>query len=305
MSHIQQCERNRFGINRRGALNNSALVFLASAIVLCLLLFLLSSGAKQNTPVIRTSETVSPVPTQPLMVLCAASMKAPVDQIAKDYESEFGTRVQTQFGGSQTLLAGVEISRVGDLFIPADDSYIAIARKKELVQETFAIGSMRPVLVVRKGNPLEVKSLDDLLSKEARIAQGNPDAAAIGKITRETLTPLGKWEPLEKRTIVFKPTVNDVANDLKVGSVDAGLIWDAMVQQYPELEIVPTPEFASVSSKLVATVLSTAKHSQTALHFARYLTARDKGLLQFKKFGFETADGEPWNASPEKAKDTK
>ena len=37
---------------------------------------------------------------------------------------------------------------------------------------------------------------------------------------------------------VYKPTVPDLANDLKIGTVDVAILFDATVRQYPELEAI-------------------------------------------------------------------
>ena len=43
---------------------------------------------------------------------------------------------------------------------------------------------------------------------------------------------------LSNQTVVFKPTVVDAANDVKLGAVDAAIVWDSMAKQYPDLEFV-------------------------------------------------------------------
>src|SRR5204863_4671942 len=58
----------------------------------------------------------------PLVVLCAASNRAVFEAIKADYEQEFGTQIQVQYGPSEALLTSLEISRTGDLFLPADAS---------------------------------------------------------------------------------------------------------------------------------------------------------------------------------------
>src|SRR4051812_17977283 len=57
---------------------------------------------------------------KPLVVYCAAALKAPLEALAKEYEQEFGVPVQLQFGASQQLLTNAEVSHVGDLYLPAD-----------------------------------------------------------------------------------------------------------------------------------------------------------------------------------------
>ena len=45
-----------------------------------------------------------------------------------------------------------------------------------------------------------------------------------------------------KGEVVSTPTVNDVANAVKLGTVDAGIVWDAVMAQYPTLDMVAVPE---------------------------------------------------------------
>lgn len=229
----------------------------------------------------------------PLLVYCAAGLRQPVEAAVKAY----GGDIQLQYGGSQTILANAELTRKGDLILFADDSFLRMARSKNLVAEALPLARMRPVLAVAKGNPKGVRSLDDLLKPGVRLAQANPDAAAVGKIVRDVLEKQGRWAALKEKTLVFKPTVNDVANDLKLGSADAAFVWDATVRQYPELERVDGVDFAAVADVPVA-VLTSSASPRAALRFARFLAARDRGLQEFVKNGYEAAEGDDWEEKP-------
>src|SRR5262245_30674282 len=190
-----------------------------------------------------------------LVVYCAAGLRAPVEEIATQYQATYGVPVQLQYGGSQTLLAGIEVSRRGELYLPADDSYLKAARDKGLIDETIPLARMMPVVVVRRSNPRNVKRLDDLLRSDVRVAQGNPDATAIGSLTRNALRQSGHWEALNSRTAVFKMTVNDVANDVQVGAADAGIVWDSTVRQTAGVEAVSLPELTRVRAHVTAAIL--------------------------------------------------
>jgi molybdate transport system substrate-binding protein len=235
----------------------------------------------------------------PLVVYCAAAVKGPVEAVAREYERTCGVPVQLSFGASQTLLTGAEISGRGDLFIPADDSFLAPARQKAFVAETIPLARLGAVVAVAKGNPKVIRSLDDLLQPGLKLAQANPDAAAIGRLTREALGKAGRWDALQKQTLVFKPTVSDVANDVKLGSVDAGIIWDGMARQYPDLDMVSVPELSAVKARVALGVLRGSPQPTAALRFARYLAARDKGLTEFARQGFDVVEGDPWAEQPE------
>ena len=49
------------------------------------------------------------------------------------------------------------------LYLAADESYIRLARQQGLLAEAIPLARMRPVVAVAKGNPKNVRTLDDLL----------------------------------------------------------------------------------------------------------------------------------------------
>ncbi len=235
----------------------------------------------------------------PLMLYCAASNRAVIETIRQDYEKEFGREVQVQYGPSQTLLSSAEVSSTGDLFLPADDSFITIARDKGLCDEILPIADMHAVIAVKKGNPKNIHSFDDLLKPEVKLVQANADAAAIGKLTRQVLTEQGLWDKLSERTIAFRTTVNDAANDVSVGAADAAIVYDAVLATYPGLEAIQITNFQKAISRVAITVLRSCKNSQQALHFARYISARDRGLKCYTENGFRVVQGDVWKDRPE------
>ena len=73
-----------------------------------------------------------------ILVHCAAGLRTPVDELAKQFQAETGIEVLLQFGGSQQLFAGITTAKRGDLFIPGDDSYLAIAKERDLLRQVPA-----------------------------------------------------------------------------------------------------------------------------------------------------------------------
>lgn len=236
---------------------------------------------------------------EPLLLYCAAGLKAPVEAIARKYQEEFGTEVQLQFGGSGTLLNNLKVSQRGDLFLAADSSFVAIGRSNHLLAEVLPVARQSPVIVVPRSNPKGIATVADLLKPETRVAIANPDAAAIGTLTRTALRRSGQWDSLAAAAKVLKPTVGDVANDVKLGSVDAGIVWDATVAQYPELTAIQAPELAGFSSDVSICVLKSCGQPALALHFARYLAAQDRGLPTFASQGYKVIAGDKWAPHPE------
>ncbi len=241
-----------------------------------LLLFLLAAGV---AVALKKAWPSREKPT-PLIVHCAAGLRAPIEELAHQFEAASGIPVQIQFGGSQQLLSGISIAKNGDVFIPADDSYLAAAG----VSETFPLAQMSIVVAVKNGNPLRVFALSDLMRPDVRLGLPDPDSAATGKLAR---TMLGtQWPALARKAIVTTPTVNEIANALALGSVDAGIVFDAVAAQYRTLEIITLPEFASAKAHVSAAVLTASKQPSHASQFVRFLASEETGAPVFRKHGF-------------------
>jgi len=240
---------------------------------------------------------------QPLTLYCAAGMNHPVAEVVKAYEDEFGVTIRVQYGGSGALLSSLRAANTGDLYLAADASYIAIAREQNLIAETIPLAIQRPVIATTKGNPKGIHSARDLLREDIRVALGNPDVASIGKQTQIAMARAGLWENLKQAVQsrgVFKPTVNDVANDVKIGTVDAGVVWDSIAEQYLELEIAaPLIEDPNFLMGVTIAVLRSSRQPAEALRFARYLSARDKGLEAFRRHHFTVVEGDAWVREPQ------
>lgn len=275
-------------------MNRTFLLMAASLIVLVAMLWMLANNEPPPRP---GSSEIADSPT--LMLFCAASNRAVMEAIRTDYESEFGTLVQIQYGPSQTLLSSLEVSGSGDLYLPADDSFLQIANEKELIDEILPIARMQGVVAVARGNPLSIRQFSDLLRQDVRLVQANPEAAAIGKLTRKVLRDQNLWESLDLATTAYRTTVTDVANDIVVGAADAAIVYDAVLHTYPEVEFVEMPELARAVSQISIGVISTTKQPAAALHFARYVAAHNRGLNHYADHGFRVAGGDRWSNIPE------
>ena len=109
---------------RWARVNNVSLLIMASLLAMAGLAYLLVRGPGTEGP--RTGQGTA---DEQLLVYCAAGMRYPMEEIAAAYEHQFGVPVQLQYGGSNTLLNQLEVSRVGVLYVAADTSYVELARQ--------------------------------------------------------------------------------------------------------------------------------------------------------------------------------
>lgn len=227
-----------------------------------------------------------------LMMYCAAGLKPPILRAANEFEVSYGVKVELQFGGSGTLLNNLQVAHHGDLYLAADSSFMNLAEEKSLIKQGFPLVKMRPTLAVKKGNPKQISGVSDLLKKEIRLSLGNPEAASIGKMSKNILQQMGLWKKLKhvvEERGVFKPTVSEIANDIKLGSVDAGIIWDATVQQYEDLEPVQVEGFGHIESSVMIAILNSSKKVDLAKRWMAFLKS-EVGREFFRAEGYLVND---------------
>jgi ABC-type molybdate transport system substrate-binding protein len=122
---------------------------------------------------------------------------------------------------------------------------------------------------------------------------------------KRALEPPGIWAKLDRlRTdgsslVSTTGTVNEVAVTVRTRDQFVGVVWDAVAVQFPELEIVDAPEFRGVSEHAMIGVLTRSQQPTAALQFARYLTARDRGMEVLRSFAFAPVpDADAWEVTP-------
>jgi molybdenum ABC transporter molybdate-binding protein len=247
-----------------------------------------------------------------LIIYAAAGMRVPMEEIAEQYESEYGVTLEIQYNGSNTLLNQLQTDQFNqaDVYLAADDFYTDKAVALGLAIDTIPLASQYPVVAVRRDSKKKIVNFNDLLVEGVRVAVANPDQAAVGKATRRQLLALragesNRWEQLEKQVTehgVFKPTVNDIATDVKIGTIDAAIVWNstvAMPKYKEDLVGIEMPELAGSRDLISVAVLHSSSDLPSAYRFARFVSARDKGLKTFAKYGTEPLDGDVWDAEPQ------
>lgn len=291
---------------------NPVVLLLAVAVVATAVLIAFLPGASQ-------SEKST---TRPLGMLVAAGIRGPVEQILLDYEEEFGVRVEVQYGGSNMLLNQLKVNKFDqpDLYLAADAFFTDQAVVEGLATEVFPIAYQEPVIAFRTDRPLLATDWTEILEKELRWSIADPDQAAIGKSVRELLSsvPLNDtqatsdlWQQLQAQATrlgVFKPTVNEVANDIKIGAVDAGFVWSSTVAS-PEYknelsfialsELKETAGLNDLGDQVSIAVLNSSPDPTRAIRLARYISAKDRGLPVFDSYGMKPVDGDVWALTPE------
>lgn len=217
-------------------------------------------------------------------------MRKPIELLAEEYKTNTGTQIELQFGGSNTLLSQLSIGGGGDLYLAADQSYIDLAVEKELTSEVFPIAAITPVVITTKGKNLHIDTIDALTKGNLRIAIADPEAAAIGQVTKAALVACGKWDQVAgqiQSSGVIKPTVGDVAGAVALGSADVGIVWDTVGMQREGLEVFRLPELDGWKSTISVAVLKSSAAPERSRDFAEFLAHSPEAQLLYAKLHFQ------------------
>ena len=239
-----------------------------------------------------------------LIFYCAAGIQRPVEAAIADYERYYEEThgrpvlIDVQYGGSGTLLSQLQVANDGDLYLAGDESYIERAREQGVVHESIPLATMKPVIALAEGMEGAINGLDDLVNGDYRVAIAVPDSAAVGVAAKSALERIGHWEAFEEKITVTKPTVNDLANDVKIGAVDAAIIWDITAEQF-EVAYVTDPALDEETQRVTVGITANSEQPTAALHFARFLGAPDRGLAHFEEHHFSVVEGDRWANTPE------
>ncbi len=224
-----------------------------------------------------------------VLLLCAAGVQQPIDEIVEAYNATTeGPRAFVQYGGSGTLLSGLTVYPIGDLFLAADASYLDTAQEYGLIAERRAIATIRPVIAFARDNPKRIQGVNDLLRADVTFALASPNAASIGRATRNALQHAGRWEQVRANCKVFLPTVNDVTNTIALGSVDAGIIWDANARQQADLSYCSDPVLGQRTERVTVGVLRGSADTRAAHDLLRFLTQSQTARAAFARHGYVT-----------------
>ena len=272
-------------------------------LVVCLI-FALRTGEKKSVNQ-KEKQNGEKQNKETLKVYCAVGIKIPFEKTVEEFEKLYSVDISSEFKGSGHLMGSVKLNPIGDLFIAADSSYTTSLKKDGLIKETLPLAEMHPVIIVQKGNPKNIKSLADFKREDIKIILANPESASIGNVTKKILEAKGDWEAVSANATkngVFKPTVTEIANDIKMKVMDAAIIWDAIAKQknyISDFDIIEVDELKTNKETVTVGILTASKNPSLALKFARFLHAKDKGQKHFEAESFTAIqNADTWEDHP-------
>lgn len=204
-------------------------------------------------------------PAGELRVLCGSSMAEPGQQISRQFQTNRGVTVLVDLGGSETLLPRILTGAPADVFI-CHDPFEQKLKDAGRWAGSARVGLLKPVLLVRPGNPFGLKSIEDLARPGLKLGIGDPRYSTCGEMFVALLDRKGIRDGMMKQVVLQGRAHAELANGLIIGSLDAAVVWNFVARLYGEkVQLVPT---ADVYPEVNVTVVGLRQSQQPALRDA-------------------------------------
>jgi molybdate transport system substrate-binding protein len=221
-----------------------------------------------------------------LHLFAGAGLRQPVDRIVKNFEETTGHRVFTDYAGGGKLLARIEASKKGDLYIPGAFFYIEKLEKAGRIRSFRPIAQHTPVIGVNRDRGETVKEFDDLSRPGVRLAMGDPKAMAFGRTAMAILERSDQKEAILKNVVVYGATVKQLALYVSQGSVDAAIIGRAdAFQNQDRIRMVPIPEAYFHAEVIAGAILDSTVTPELSEQLLQFLSS-EEAVGVFQECGF-------------------
>lgn len=222
-----------------------------------------------------------------LLVYAGAGIKEPLDEVVDIYMRDTGVNVSVIYAGSGELLAQIENTKIGDIFMPGGMVHFNKAINKGLIKKSAEFVYNEPVILVKKGNPKDIKGLLDLAKPGLKLALGDEKALAIGPITKQMLEKADIYSEVEKNVVVREATVSKLVLDVDDTDIDASIVWETAESQFGKnVEAIPIEKEYIEIEKVPIGILKFTTNMEEAEKFMNFVLS-DESFKIFEKWGYK------------------
>lgn len=223
-----------------------------------------------------------------LFAYVGANLKNPVSELAESYENETGVKVELTFNNSGALLNQVDTMKKGDIYMPGGMPFVDQAKDKGFIDQVMGpIAYHTPVIITPKGNPANIKSIDDLANAGVELVIPDKDATAIGKTAYKIFNKIGKKDEIEKNIIANLETPAKVLAAITMGQGNAGIVeYSNTFADKDNIEVIEIDSSVNEIQEIPIASLVYSENKDAALAFMKYV--QENGPAVFGKYGFKT-----------------
>jgi len=176
---------------------------------------------------------------EPNLVLYSGSVnRLAIEALLTRFAAREGIKITTVFNGCGVLCATMKTNssslnnQCPDLYYACDLCFVPPVA--EHFPEVILLTETEIGLVVKKGNPLGIMTPKDLGKVGLRVGLCNTKQSTLGYMTSGILRELNLTDEVQKNVVVEVPTADFLINQMRVGSLDAAIVYS--VNAIPQKE---------------------------------------------------------------------
>jgi len=184
---------------------------------------------------------------KPEMILFSGGVnRLAIEKLLQQFSDREGASVTTVFNGCGILCAemkamnGASNPHFPDAYYACDVCFVPPVA--EHFPEAVLLTEAEIVIAVPKGNPKNVKTLADLAQPGLRVGLCNAEQSTLGYMCVAILRSMNLLDSVRKNVAVESPTADFLVNQMRVGSLDAAIVYRVNVQAQAEhFDTIPMP----------------------------------------------------------------
>ncbi len=199
-------------------------------------------------------------------------------------------RVNFSFKGSGYFLADLSRSQEGDLFMPGEEFYVLQAAERGFVTDYDPNRDIAAyfitVILTPRGNPKQIRGIEDFARPDVRVGLGNPRSCAIGVEHEKVFKKAGILEEVRKNASFSAKCIPELGNAAQHNLIDATIVWATTAVLYlRDCEVLPLPHRYRAVVRLPVATLAFSKHPRAAVSLKNFMLS-DQGKEIFLRHAY-------------------
>ena len=199
-------------------------------------------------------------------------------------------KVNFSYKGSGYFIADITRSKQGDLFMPGEEFYLLQAVERGFLTDynpkTDIPAYFVTVIITPKGNPKNIKRIEDFARPGVRVGLGNPKSCAIGIWHQKTFKKAGIWDKVKENATMSAKCIPELGNACQHRAIDATIVWATTAVLYlRDIEIIPIEHKYRGIIRLPVGVLKFARYREEAQKLMDFILS-EEGRAIFHKHAY-------------------
>ena len=237
-----------------------------------------------------------------LELFVGSATKPATEEAARIFQEKYGVKVNLHFGGSGAMLSQMILSKKGDAYFPGSSDFMEKAKRKGVVlpDTEKIVVYLISAINVQKGNPKDVRNLEDLTRPGLRIAIANPKTVCVGLYAAEVLDKAGLADKVRPNIATYTESCAKTCQIVAFKNVDAVIGWRVFQHWSPENveTILLPPKNISRIGYVPIAISRFCQNRPLARKFIDFVTSPE-GKEIYKKWNYLTTEKEARKFAPQ------